>query len=159
MHLSVLTAKGAFLVVLIAGGAVLSGCGKQTNVAQMGPSEQLAIKFVKAHQSDNQFSVASNIEQQAGQERRNGNLWQNKTWQAGLASEKEQYLAALSQYFNIVKAPTQRVVRFTYTDKDGQHEARWNIDLYTKQTVPQNALAKRFTFPEEIKLLASQTKK
>ena len=137
--------------------AVLSACsGPQT---EKGPREKLAIKFVKAHLSDNQFSVASNIAQHAGQGRRNGNLWGNQTWQAGLASEKEQYRAALSRYFNIIEPPNTRVVRFTYTDKDGQHEARWRIDLYTKQTSPENALAKRFTFPEEVKLLASQAAK
>ena len=122
-----------------------------------GPSERLAIKFVKAHQSDNQFSVASNIAQHAGKDRGNGNLWTSQTWQAGLASEKEQYVAALSQYFNIIEPPNTRIVRFAYTDNDGQHEARWSIDLYSQQTTPENTRAKRFTFPEEVKLVASQT--
>ena len=66
---------------------MLLGCEPQT---EMGRSEQFTIKFVKAHQSDGAFSVASNIAQQAGQERRNRNRWENETWQAGLSSEKEQ---------------------------------------------------------------------
>ncbi len=146
--------KGTFPLALVAGCFMLLGCGPQT---EMGPSEQFAIKFVKAHQSDGGFSVASNIAQQAGQDRHNGNRWENETWQAGLSSEKEQYLETLSQYFNIIEAPRQREVRFTYTDNNGVQEALWSFDLFTKQTVPHNALAKQFTFPQEAKLLARQT--
>ena len=123
----------------------------------MGPSEQFANKSVKAHESDGGFSVASNIVQQAGQERRNGNRWKNGTWQAGQSSEKEQYLETLSQYFNIIEVPRQGQVRFASTDNNGVQEELWSIDLYTEQTFPRNALAKRFTFPQEVKLLASQT--
>ncbi len=138
--------KRTFQCALVAGCFMLLGCGPQT---EMVPTERFAIKFVKAHQSDGGFSVASNIAQQAGQDRHNGNRWENETWQAGLSSKKEQYLAALSQYFDIIEAPRQRQVRFTYTDNDGVQEALWSTDLHTKQTVPHNALAKRFTSPKE----------
>ena len=123
----------------------------------MGPSEQFANKFVKAHASDGGFSVASNIAQQAGQGRRNGNRGENETWQAGLSSEKEQYLETLSKYFNIIEVPRQGQVRFAYTDNNGVQEVLWSIDQYTEQTVPRNALVKRFTFPQAAKLLASRT--
>ena len=113
MRLHLWLSKGTFQFALIAGYFMLLGCRPQT---EMGPSEQFVIKCVRAHQADGGFSVASNIVQQAGQERRNGNRCKNETWQAGLSAEKEQYLETLSQYFNIIKAPRQRQVRFTYTD-------------------------------------------
>jgi len=132
---------------------MLLDSGPQTEI---GPSAQFAINFVKAHQSAGGFSVASNIAQQVGQERRNGNRWENDTWQAGLSSEKKQYRETLCQYFNIIEAPRQLRVWFTYTDNDCVQEALQNIDPYSMQTVAHTVLAKRFMFPQEGKLLARQ---
>ena len=145
----------ALRLALVSGCFFLVACGSQT---EMGPSERLAIKFVKAYTSeDGQFSVLSNIQQQAGAERGQGNMWKDRTWQAGLPSQNERLVAALSQYFNLIESPRERQVRFTYTDKNGVHEAVWDIDLYTKHAEPQNESARQFTFPQEQTLVARRS--
>ena len=69
-------------------------------------------------------------------------LW--APWEAGLLSQADRINDELSQYFNIFEAPGGRWVRFTYTDKDGTHEALWETHIYKKHVEGKNDLAKEF---------------
>ena len=120
-------------------------CGERP----MGQKEELAIQLVKGHTtgeasygSSEGFSIISNIEKRRDNAGRAGNPWTMAPWEAGLLSQSDRINDELSQYFNIFEAPGSRWVRFSYTDKDGAHEALWETHIYKKSVVATNDLAK-----------------
>ena len=120
---------------------LVSACGDST---ELGPKEQQAIQIAKASTSDSGFSVVSNIEKRAEDNRRQGNPWTMGPWEAGFPSQKDRILETLSQYFNIFRPTGDYWVRFTYSDKDGTREALWDVNIYTKEVVAKNQLAQSF---------------
>ena len=119
-------------------------CGEPT----MGAKEEQAIRLVKGYSlGDGYFSITSNVDEKARDANLSGNVWSQKTWTAGLHSQTDRIVNALSQYFNIFEAPSDRWVRLTYSDNQGLHEAVWNVDIYSKQVVPKDEMAKEFTTP------------
>ena len=124
----------------------LWACGERP----MGQKEELAIQIIKGHKTEDGFSVISNIEKRRDMAGRAENPWTMGPWEAGLLSQADRINDHLSQYFNIFEAPGGRWVRFTYTDKDGTHEALWETDIYKKNVEGKNDLAKEFmTSPPE----------
>lgn len=134
-------------ILLLLTGVVLLG-GACEGQKEMGPKEQQAIQLVKAHTPEGGvFSVISNIEKAAEVSARQGNKWEMGSWEAGLPSQKDRLIEELSQYFNIFRPAGDYWVRFTYKDKDGVHEALWDVNIYTKKVVVKNELAQQFTAP------------
>lgn len=119
------------------------GCGKD---AAMEAKEQQAIQMVKASTPEGSlFSVTSNVEKQAEVSGRQGNKWELGAWEAGLPSQKDLLLEKLSQYFNVFRPSGDYWVRFSYKDKDGVHEALWDVNIYTKKIVQKNDVARQFS--------------
>ena len=134
--------KVSFVLILMS--CLVMACAEKP----MGPKEEQAIKLVQAYTlGQGYFSVVSNIAQKAQDARLAGNAWSQKSWQAGLPSQTDRLLDALSQYFNVFEAPGRRWVRLTYTDKNGAHEAVWDIDIYSKQVSPHDTLAQELILP------------
>ncbi|MEW6300985.1 MAG: hypothetical protein AB1671_25170 [Thermodesulfobacteriota bacterium] len=137
------TAKTLLLVTFV--GLLAWGCGEKQ---EMGPKEQQAIQLVRAYTPEGGvFSVISNIEKAAEVNARQGNKWELGPWEAGLPSQKDRIVEELSQYFNIFRPAGDYWVRFTYKDKDGVHEALWDVNIYTKKVVAKNEVAQQFTAP------------
>ena len=120
-------------------------CGERP----MGQKEELAIQLVKGHivgeaeyGGSDGFSLGSNIEKRRADAGRAGNPWTVGPWTAGLLSQSDRINDELSQYFNIFESPGGRWVRFTYSDKEGDHEAIWETHIYKKTVVATNDLAK-----------------
>lgn len=126
-------------------GVLLSACSEPT---EMGPKEKQAIQMVKAYtgntDSFDSFSIISNIEKRAQDSGRAGNKWEMGEWRAGLPSQKDRIIETLSQYFNIFRPEGNYWVRFPYKDNDGDHEALWDVNVYTKKIEAKNDLAKSF---------------
>ena len=119
------------------------GCGKD---ASMEVKEQQAIQMVKAFTPEGSvFSVISNADKREEENGRQGNKWEMKTWEAGLPSQKDLILEKLSQYFNVFRPTGDYWVRFSYKDKEGVHEALWDVNIYTKKIVQKNDVAKQFS--------------
>jgi len=130
-------------VALLLGCTLLWACGEKK---EMGPKEQQAIQIVKAYApGEGLFTVISNIEKQADENNRSGNKWELGPWQAGLPSQKDRFIEELSQYFNILRPAGDYWVRFTYKDKDGVHEALWDVNIYSKKVVVKNDVAQKFS--------------
>lgn len=135
------------MIGLVAVGCLfLWACGERP----MGAKEEQAIQIIKGHTPEGEmFSIISNIEKRRTNADRAGNPWTMGPWEAGLL-EGDRMNDELSKYFNIFEAPGGRWVRFSYTDKDGTHEAEWETDLYRKNVIAKNDLAKEFmTSPPE----------
>lgn len=133
------------LLLVTCVGLLAWGCGEKR---ELGPKEQQAIQLVKAYTPEGGvFSVISNIEKAAEVNARQGNKWELGPWEAGLPSQKDRIVEELSQYFNIFRPAGDYWVRFTYKDKDGIHEALWNVNIYTKKVVTKNEVAQQFTTP------------
>jgi hypothetical protein len=131
------------LLTIIALSVSLSGCSKD---ASMEAKEQQAIQLVKAYTPEGrQFSVISNIEKQAEENNRKGAKWELGAWEAGLPSQKDFVIEKLSQYFNVFRPAGDYWVRFSYKDKNGVHEAMWDVNIYSKQVVQKNDVAKQFS--------------
>ena len=131
------------LLFLALSCSLVWSCGEKT---EMGPKEQQAIQMVKAFTPEgNLFSVISNVEKQAEDNSRQGNKWELGPWEAGLPSQKDRIIEELSQYFNVFRPAGDYWVRFTYKDKDGMHEALWDVNIYTKKIVQKNEIAKQFS--------------
>ena len=138
--------SGTVPVVLL----LLSIFGTTCSERPMSAKEEQAIRLVKGHApSEGYFSIISNIEHKAREAGQSGNAWSRRTWEAGLQSQTDRLAETLSQYFNIFEAPGGRWVRLMYADSKGVHEAVWEVDLYSKRVVPQNALARELTTPAE----------
>jgi hypothetical protein len=120
-------------------------CGEKK---ELGPKEQQAIQLVRAYTPEGGlFSVVSNIEKMAEDNNRQGNKWELGPWEAGLPSQKDRIVEELSQYFNVFRPTGDYWVRFTYQDKDGRHEALWDVNIYNKKVVVKNDVAQQFTAP------------
>lgn len=120
-------------------------CGEKK---ELGPKEQQAIQLVRAYTPEGGlFSVVSNIEKMAEDNNRQGNKWELGPWEAGLPSQKDRIVEELSQYFNVFRPTGDYWVRFTYQDKDGMHEALWDVNIYNKKVVVKNDVAQQFTAP------------
>ncbi len=120
-------------------------CGEKK---ELGPKEQQAIQLVRAYTPEGGlFSVVSNIEKMAEDNTRQGNKWELGPWEAGLPSQKDRIVEELSQYFNVFRPTGDYWVRFTYQDKDGMHEALWDVNIYNKKVVVKNDVAQQFTAP------------
>jgi len=120
-------------------------CGEKK---ELGPKEQQAIQLVRAYTPEGGlFSVVSNIEKMAEDNNRQGNKWELGPWEAGLPSQKDRIVEDLSQYFNVFRPTGDYWVRFTYQDKDGMHEALWDVNIYNKKVVVKNDVAQQFTAP------------
>lgn len=133
------------LLLLMLSCLLVWACGEQQ---EMGPKEQQAIQLVRAYTPEGgQFSVISNIEKMANDNARQGNKWELGQWEAGLPSQKDRIVEELSQYFNIFRPAGDYWVRFTYSDKDGVHEALWDVNIYTKRVVVKNDVAQHLTSP------------
>ena len=132
------------LALLVFGLGVLAGCGEPT---EMGPKEKQAIQLVKAHKREGGlFSVISNIEKRSQDSARAGNHWELGAWTAGLPSRKDRIVETLSQYFNALDQfrTGSYWVRFTFKDENGDGEALWDVNVYTKGVVAKNAAARSF---------------
>ena len=129
---------------------LLSFFGAACSEPPMSAKEEQAIRLVKGYTpGEGYFSIISNIEHRAREAGQAGNAWSGRTWEAGLQSQTDRLVETLSQYFNIFEAPGGRWVRLMYADSKGAHEAAWEVDLYSKRVVPQNALARELTTPAE----------
>ena len=129
---------------------LLSFFGTACSEQPMSAKEEQAIRLVKSYAPDGgYFSVISNIDHKARKSGQAGNAWSRRTWEAGLQSQTDRLAETLSQYFNIFESPGGRWVRLTYADSKGVHEAAWEVDIYNKRVVPQNALAQELTTPAD----------
>ena len=132
---------GAILVFCL----VVSGCSEDETIRA---KEQQAIQMVKAFTPEGTvFSVVSNIEKQSEDSGRQGDKWEfnDSSWQAGLPTQKDLFMEKLSQYFNVFRPSGDYWVRFTYKDKNGIHEALWNVNIYSKKITQKNDMAKQFS--------------
>ncbi len=129
-----------FSYLIMASCLFLWACGERP----MGQKEELAIQIIKGYSTEDGFSIISNIQKRRDTAGRAGNPWTMGPWEAGLLSQADRINDELSQYFNIFEAPGGRWVRFTYTDKDGTHEALWETHIYKKHVEGKNDLAKEF---------------
>ena len=140
-HIQIHT-KAARLVLLLS-CTLLWACGEKK---EMGPKEQQAIQIVKAYSpGEGLFSVTSNIQKQAEDSSRTGDKWELGSWEAGLPSQKDRFIEELSQYFNLFRPVGNYWVRFTYKDKEGAHEALWEVNIYSKKVVIKNDMAQKFS--------------
>jgi len=131
------------LLVLTLSCTLLWACGEKK---EMGPKEQQAIQIIKAYTSgEGLFSVISNIEKQTEDNGRKGDKWELGPWEAGLPSQKDRLIEQLSQYFNVFRPSGDYWVRFTYKDKEGMHEALWEVNIYSKKVVIKNDVAQKFS--------------
>ena len=136
-----------FVSALVLSCLATWGCGKDATIEA---KEQQAIQMVKAYQADtNAFSVISNIEKQAEDSGRQGDKWELGSWEAGLPSQKDLMLEKLSQFFNVFRPTGNYWVHFSYKDKNGTHEAMWDVNIYSKKVVPKNEGAKQFSPPSQ----------
>ena len=123
--------------------ALAWGCSKDATIEG---KEQLAIQLVKAYKTgDDAFSVVSNIQKKTDDDSRAGNKWEGENWEAGLPSQKDLMLEKLSQFFNVFRPTGDYWVRFSYKDKDGTHEALWDVNIYSKKVTPKNELAQQLS--------------
>jgi len=135
----------ATLLLLAFSCTLLWACGEQK---EMGPKEQQAIQIVRAYApGEGLFSVISNIDKMAEDSGRQGDKWELGAWEAGLPSQKDRIIEELSQYFNVFRPAGDYWVRFTYQDKDGVHEALWDVNIYSKKVVVKNDVAQKFSAP------------
>lgn len=133
----------AALLVLTLSCTLLWACGEKK---EMGPKAQQAIQIIKAYTpGEGLFSVISNIEKQAEDNGRKGDKWELGPWEAGLPSQKDRIIEQLSQYFNVFRSSGDYWVRFTYKDKEGMHEALWEVNIYSKKVVIKNDVAQKFS--------------
>ena len=131
------------LWTVVLSGALTWGCGKD---AAIEAKEQVAIQLVKAYKaSDDAFSVISNIQKKTDDDNRAGNKWASENWEAGLPSQKDLMMEKLSQYFNVFRPAGDFWTRFTYKDKDGTHEALWDVNIYSKKVAPKNEFAQQLS--------------
>lgn len=142
MHYMQIHPKAALLVLTLS-CTLLWACGEKK---EMGPKEQQAIQIIKAYTpGEGLFSVVSNIEKQAEDNGRKGDKWELGPWEAGLPSQKDRIIEELSQYFNVFRPSGDYWVRFTYKDKEGMHEALWEVNIYSKKVVIKNDVAQKFS--------------
>ena len=131
------------LLLLTLSCTLLWACGEKK---EMGPKEQQAIQIIRAYApGEGLFSVISNIEKMAEDNGRKGDKWELGAWEAGLPSQKDRIIEELSQYFNIFRPSGDYWVRFTYKDKEGVHEALWEVNIYSKKVEIKNDVAKQFS--------------
>ena len=137
----------AMFVLCLFGLSLLSACGEPT---EMGPKEKQAIQMVKSFIPEGGlFSVISNIEKRLQADAREGKDWVLEPWKAGLPDQKARIIDTLSQYFNIFRSDGDYWVRFTYKNESGSHEARWDVNVYTKKVTAKNDAAKTFEIPTD----------
>lgn len=130
------------LVTVLISSSLMGGCGEKK---EPGPKELQAIQIVKAYTPEGTvFSVISNIEKMEEDSGRQGDKWELGPWEAGFPSWKDQIIETLSQYFTVFRSTGDYWVRFSYKDKDGSHQALWDVNIYTKKVVPKNDVAKKF---------------
>jgi hypothetical protein len=135
------------LGAVLIGCLLISGCSEDDAIRAKG---QQAIQMVKSFTPEGTvFSVVSNIEKQSEDSGRQGDKWEfnDNSWQAGLPSQKDLLMEKLSQYFNVFRPSGDYWVRFTYKDKNGTHEALWDVNIYSKKIVQKNDVAKQFSPP------------
>ncbi len=126
---------------------LMAACGEKK---EMGPKELQAIQMIKAYTPEGTiFSVISNIEKMAEDSGRKGDKWELGPWEAGLPSQKDRMIEALSQYFTVFRPAGDYWVRFTYKDKDGMHEALWDANIYSKKIVAKNDVAQKLSTPPQ----------
>ncbi len=129
------------------GLSLLSACGEPT---EMGPKEKQAMQMVKSFIPEGGvFSVISNVEKRSQDDARAGKDWEQGPWKAGLPDQKARIIETLSQYFNIFRPAGDYWVQFTYKNESGSHEARWEVNVYTKKVVAKNDAAKMFETPTD----------
>jgi hypothetical protein len=139
-------AKNTVLLALLLSCTLLWACGEKR---EMGPKELQAIQMVKAYTGgEGLFSVISNIEKMSEDSGRKGDKWELGPWEAGLPSQKDRIIEELSQYFNIFRPAGDYWVRFSYKDKEGVHEALWDVNIYTKKIVAKNEVAQKFSLSQ-----------
>ena len=126
---------------------LLAACGEKK---EMGPKELQAIQMVKAYTPEGMlFSVISNIEKMAEDSGRKGDKWELGAWEAGLPTQKDRIIETLSQYFTVFRPAGDYWVRFTYKDKDGAHQAMWDVNIYTKKIEIKNDIAQKLSTPPQ----------
>jgi hypothetical protein len=134
--------KATWLVLTLS-CTLLWACGEKK---EMGPKEQQAIQIVKAYSpGEGGFTVISNIEARSNESARKGDKWELGPWEAGLPSQKDRIIDKLSQYFNVFRPAGDYWVRFTYKDKEGMHEALWEVNIYSKKVAPKNDVAQKLS--------------
>lgn len=134
-------------VLALIGLGLVAGCGEPT---EMGAKEQQAIQMVKSHTSEGGlFSVISNIEKRSRDSARAGQPWELGPWTAGMPSQKDRIVETLSQYFNVFDQfrTGDYWVRFTFSNGDGNGEALWDVNIYTKDVIAKNDAAESFEMP------------
>ncbi len=123
--------------------ALTWGCGKDATIEA---KEKQAIQLVQASKvSSDGFSVVSNIQKKTEDDNRAGNKWESDKWEAGLPSQKDLMVEKLSQFFNVFRPSGDYWARFTYKDKDGTHEALWEVNIYSKKVAPKNEVAEQLS--------------
>ena len=126
---------------------LIAACGEKK---EMGPKELQAIQMIKAYTPEGMlFSVISNIEKMAEDSGRKGDKWELGAWEAGLPTQKDRIIETLSQYFTVFRPAGDYWVRFTYKDKDGAHQAMWDVNIYTKKIVIKNDIAQKLSTPPQ----------
>jgi hypothetical protein len=138
--------KLLFLAVALS-CSLMWGCGGKE---ELGPKELQAIQLVKVYTPEGAiFSVISNIEKMAEDRGRQGDKWELGPWKAGFPSRKDQIIETLSQYFTVFRPAGDYWVSFSYKDKDGAHQAMWDVNIYTKKVTPRDDIAKKFGAPAQ----------
>ena len=131
------------LYLLALSCTLLWACGEKK---EMGPKEKQAIQIIQAYTpGEGLFSVTSNIQKMAEDSGRNNDKWELSPWEAGLPSQKDRIIDALSQFFNVFRPAGDYWVRFTYKDKGGRHEALWAVNIYSKKVEIKNDVAQKFS--------------
>jgi hypothetical protein len=131
--------------VLLAALVLLSLSASAGRALDEGPEGERAIQIVKAYTPQGAlYSVISNIEKRAADDKRAGNEWKRSTWEAFLPTRKDVLMARLSEYFTFVRPTGNYEVRFTYEDKDGTHTALWATNVYTRKVETLNDEARGF---------------
>ncbi len=135
-------------VLVVFGLGILAGCGGEPT--EMGAKEKQAIQMVKSYTGERGlFSVISNIEKRSRDSARAGAPWELGPWTAGLPSQKDRIIETLSQYFNVLDQfrTGNYWVRFTFKNQDGDSEALWDVNIYTKEIIARNDAAQSFAIP------------
>jgi hypothetical protein len=134
------------LGMVIVSCLLVAGCSEDDSVIQ--GKKQQAIQLVKNFTPEGTvFTVGSNIEKMSEDSGRQGDKWDysESSWQAGLPTQKDLFMEKLSQYFNVFRPSGDYWVRFTYKDKNGVHEALWDVNIYTKKVMQKNDVAKQLS--------------
>jgi len=134
-----------WLWMVVLSCTLMWGCSEDETIKAKEKQAIQLVKASKASEGNDAFTVISNVEKKTDDDNRAGNKWESNNWEAGLPSQKDLMMEKLSQFFNVFRPSGDYWARFTYKDKDGMHEALWDVNIYTKKVTPKNELAQQLS--------------